>query len=255
MTLDTSRLNAAIIDLQTKLGLDGAEAVRLGARSFLTRAMRFTPPKTKRQGENAVGADLFSGRVIGVTGKKARGIFMLYDRGQPRGDKVYLFTDKHGQTYGVDRNLYRPSATMQEMEAHHLKYRGKNGRTTTAGSYSRDIGRWRFVDRMVVNKQSLQQYMKLVKARVGLMKAAWTPAAAAVGLPVRAWVARHGTVRRHVLVNDLTNTKFPSITMGNTSRGISHFSRAARFALTVSAKAIPIYVRRQLALRAKQNGF
>jgi hypothetical protein len=79
------------------------------------------------------------------------------------------------------------------MAAHHARY-FKNGRMTKARDATKDIGRWKFIDSMIVGVGTLSSYVNFVQSHVGRMKAGWMAAAmryGATGVP--AWVARHGT--------------------------------------------------------------
>ena len=78
------------------------------------------------------------------------------------------------------------------MRAHHKKY-FKNGRRTRTGSFTRDVGRWKFIDKMTVGKKSLNNYLKYIFQRVGLSKAGWVKAGSTFGkvTGIPNWVSRH----------------------------------------------------------------
>ena len=80
-----------------------------------------------------------------------------------RDEIVSLFTAKDGRVYGVEKNLYRPNATVAEMKAHRDRFRSKTtGRMSTGGLRTRDIGRHVFIDRMVVNKAAMAALLKFL---------------------------------------------------------------------------------------------
>jgi hypothetical protein len=76
----------------------------------------------------------------------------------------------------IDEYLWKPEAGIPEMEAWHKKFRRKDGRVTSAGSWDHNIGRWRPMGLMFVNQAKIVEYMKYVQRRVGSLKAGWLPA-------------------------------------------------------------------------------
>lgn len=106
-----------------------------------------------------------------------------------------VFKTKSGAVFGVEQAQYNPSGDMSAMDAQHRKYRTKGGRVTKAGSFTRDIGRWKFVNRMVVGKGAVERYArKYLYPRAGAMKSGWLlPSVAPVRSKAPSWVlkARH----------------------------------------------------------------
>jgi len=88
------------------------------------------------------------------------------------GAVVRLFVKKDGTIYGTDRHHYRPHASTGEMYAQHQRMRRKSdGRVRTAGGATRDIGRWKFIDQMVVSRSAYLRYERMIHKRVGMMAA------------------------------------------------------------------------------------
>ena len=133
-------------------------------RLALKRIMSFTPPKTLAQGRFAILGDLLGGRSIGGASgvQKSRGIFIQHD-GEPMRvseNTVALFYGKDGRIWGSEKEQYRPNASIREMRGHHNAYKSPlTGKVTKAGSWDRTIGRWKFVDRMVVGKSAMKRYL------------------------------------------------------------------------------------------------
>ncbi|MDR1304261.1 MAG: hypothetical protein LBK76_03460 [Verrucomicrobiales bacterium] len=143
----------------------------------------------QRQSEGAIYKDLFGGKRWNVKfGGGRAGIFapmnpaMLAATVEFYGDgnTVRLFVKKNGDVYGTDRALYRPAATLTEMAEQHVKY-FRNGRMTAAGGATRDIGRWKFIDKMVVSQKGAKKYFTQVIARVGRAKGGWAACARLLG--------------------------------------------------------------------------
>jgi len=156
-------------------------------------ARRF-PPKSKAQGTKAIKNDL---NRIFVTDEK---ILAEWDVAIGAGvagadESVRVFRTQSGAVFGIEKALYRPNAGISEMNQHHLKYRSETtGRVTRAGSYTKDIGRWKFVDKMYVTQATLKAYIKFVAASVGSLKSGWAVAATRFkgGKALPSWVLAHG---------------------------------------------------------------
>lgn len=198
ITIDTRGFNAALQGLIASSQKEPHVILRQQMRLLVERLVMLTPPpygrKTKKAakeaGENKIMGDLL-GR-SSFRGAAAAGIFQ--GEGNPgvvTANTVRLFV-ANGYAYGVDRNLYRPNASNAEMETHHRTY-FKNGRMSQAGGRTRDIGRWRFIDKMVVNKGKLGRFIKRLQKHVGRAKGGWNAAAQKFSYNAPPWVSRHGT--------------------------------------------------------------
>lgn len=152
----------------------------------------------KRQGENAILKDLMGGRRGNGGGKSnARfGIFEVMDdkllsKVRPHQTTVRLFVKKDGTVYGCDTRFFKPNATIEDMETHHRQY-FRNGRMTAAGGNTRDIGRWKFIDKMVVSKSAFNRFLKHQQKKVGLYASSMLAALGELGgSGVPAWISRH----------------------------------------------------------------
>lgn len=159
-------------------------------RAWVKDMMKYTAPwangtpgtglKQRGAGHAAVVFDLLGGRR--AAGAKTIGAFGVIDEakiGRTFDDKLSghpIVVLKSGAVFGVDRALFRPDASQDEMHKHHVSLRGKNGRVSQAGSRDRKVGRWKFINKMFVRKPVLESYIESVKARVGSLKAGWLPA-------------------------------------------------------------------------------
>jgi hypothetical protein len=174
------------------------------ARGIVRGTMQVTPPgnkgldglstKARAHGKSMIASDLLGG---GSRNKNHRtgGIFAPMDRSliegavEVHGDSIQrLWVKKDGTPYGVENDLFRPDATLSDMRTHHKKY-FKNGRMTRAGGATRDIGRWKFVDKMVVPKETFAAYLKEQQEKVGYLLSGWRVAANKLGVSISAWVA------------------------------------------------------------------
>jgi hypothetical protein len=112
----------------------------------------------------------------------------------PGGATVRLFIKKNGDVYGCDRALFKPRASISEMYAHHQSMRRKDGHVTEAGGKTRDIGRWKFIEQMVVSRSAYLRYERFIHKRVGMLAASIVAAYNGKYGPLKgvpAWISRH----------------------------------------------------------------
>ena len=90
--------------------------------------------------------------------------------------------------------LFEPDASMIQMEMHHKSQRSKvTGRVTRAGSWTRDIGRWKFANKMHVPKRTFNRYLRETKKKAGIARSGWNAGIySAKGKPVSVRARRHG---------------------------------------------------------------
>lgn len=225
MELDNREFNEALRNISVFVKGGPPKALKDEARLLTRDAVRYTPPfgaspireswaEQRKAGEAAIRRELLGGK----TGKtRHSGIFLVAAdhmlKNKPSEKTVRLFATKDGKVYGVDRQLFRPNASIAEMEAHHKRYRLADGRVTSAGTGDRTVGRWKFIDKMVVSKAAMDRYLKHVFKKVGQAKSGWSLAANGVGLALPNWISR-GT-GQGILDNQLNHPALPSITIGN----------------------------------------
>jgi hypothetical protein len=104
-----------------------------------------------------------------------------------------IFKTRTGAIIGVDRAHYNPDGNQTMMAAHHQANRNKsNGRVTRAGAFTRDIGRWKFINRQVVPPGAIKRYAaSVVFPKLGTMKAGWVlPEKSGLKTKMPAWVAK-----------------------------------------------------------------
>lgn len=230
----------AIVAYMAHFGVGRTQALRTQARLLGHRLIQLTPPKTKAQGRKRVSLDvsrLFfpqrAGRMSEMVGRA--------QRSGPNGQMnttVALWAKKDGTVYGVERHLYRPDATLAVMGSYHKKHRDARGRVTRAGTFRQDVGRWKFVDKMVVPKDRFDEFLGQMQDMVGEAKGGWAAVVQHFGGSVAGWVDDHsaaGSVSDH-----LSDPVRSYLTMDNRSRWASgnEANRIARNALRSRASAI-----------------
>ena len=107
-------------------------------------------------------------------------------------DSQKLWVTKAGRVYGVEKRLFRPDATIEQMYDHHRRY-FKNGRMTQAGTYERQIGRWIFIDKMVVRYSAYNRYLRYVREKMGILAGGWADAAAQLKVRMPKIALRHAS--------------------------------------------------------------
>jgi hypothetical protein len=205
LKMDSTVLKKRLADIGTDFKADGYAALKQQAR-LLARDLAFeTAPfgldkAAQKMGENTIRGDILGRVRVGEEKTTNRQpLFFVINESQvqknfketPTGTQK-LWVSKEGRVYAVEDTFFKPNASLEEMRAHHKKY-FKNGRRTRAGSFTRDIGRWRFIDKMTVGKGVMAKYLKWIFQRVGMSKAGWVKAGSNFGKVrgIPAWVGRH----------------------------------------------------------------
>lgn len=208
------------------------DAVSVSARLLCVELARRTQPfgddnKARETGEKAITGDLIGRkRRVGIFG--AIGPAMTEEGGYSwykTGDNVRLFVGKDGFAYGTEKTMFRPDASGSEMRAFHKK-NFVNGKASSAGSYTRNIGRWKFLDKMFVSKETLDDYIKSTIKKVGIAKAGWANCAlqlkkvnkGKLTADIPPWVIRHTADFKNGKTEDLTSDpQNPRVIMTNTT--------------------------------------
>jgi len=203
------------------------ETLRIHARLLCVELARRTQPfgNDQKVGEKAIARDLLGG-------KKRYGLFapitdfMAKNAERYPSGNIRLFVKKDGTIYGSDNAHFRQFATAGSMRAIHKKA-FQNGAMSSAGSSTRDIGRWKFIDKYFVPGSTLDDYVKSQQEKTGLAKSGWADCAKKLKSPVKGsatrgipkWVTRHLSDYGFGRVEDMADDqKNPRITLTNTCR-------------------------------------
>lgn len=98
---------------------------------------------------------------------------------------------------------------------------------SAAGGDTRDIGRWKFINRYFVMPDTLKDYIAMQHAKVGIAKSGWAYCATLLkkvvsgsltrGIP--AWVTRHiGDYGNGRVTDNTGNLGYPHVILTNTSK-------------------------------------
>ena len=248
----------------------GRNVMRETAKNFVLAATKLTPPfkgkmgshvvrqtwgMQRKVGMNAIKGDLLGG-TRGEAGKTKRaGIFQTMPEALIRhaasnvnDDGTRYWATKHGQVYGVEEKDFNPSGNQQRMREHHRRY-FKNGRMTSAGTGDRVIGRWKWVDKMIIPPAALKQYLKYAYAKVFFAKSGWAKAAAALRAKLPQWITRH---KGQGVFAQSSRNGWPQFRVGNAVDYIQDTGddlRILKFALRLTVRKM----KRQLSVTMQKN--
>ena len=180
------------------------KAVQVDAKGFVRDIVNITPPSmgradkaSQKRGEMAIVRDL-----LGIRGEGQRrnnAVFIVISdevlaKATPKENYVRLFATKDGSIFGVETDLYHPNASTAEMHIWHLSNRDR-GKITSSGSATRDDGRLKIFQRMVVSVTAFDRYKKFIFKEVGMLAGGFNDAAIKLGVSLPSWIKRHGTSR------------------------------------------------------------
>ena len=203
------------------------DSVIFNARVLCVELSRRTQPfgneSAKKVGEKAIVKDLL-GRNMQRAGIFSQISPAMMNQSQEYGTgNVRLFVKKDGTVYGTDKFHFRPDASEDDMRSFHKRF-FVNGKFSSAGSRTRDIGRWKFIEKMFVNQGAMDSYLEARYRTVGWAKAGWAACAkelrkvftgsAVKGIPE--FVRKLDSYNSDVIDNT-NNIKEPSVTLINTT--------------------------------------
>jgi hypothetical protein len=213
------------------------DTLRIHARLLCVELARRTQPFGDKSGgekigEKAITKDIFGGRRSSGKGKGRAGLFapisdfMAANAEEYPSGNIRLFVKKDGTVYGTDRAHFLPGAGVSDIASIH-RANFVNGRMSAAGGDTRDIGRWKFINKYYVPKSSLDAFVATRFARVGLAKSGWAWCAKQLKNPVKGsatrgipkWVTRHlGDYGLGQVQDNAEDRNNPRITLTNTAK-------------------------------------
>jgi len=225
MEFDMRRLNERLAQQYDALvgkgrGADAANVVKDQGKLLIKQVMKFTPPKNQPQGKAAVTRDI--NRAVEVL-------------------KPLTFTHPVFQKYAIEAYQSRDPSKLLEVWKRMKTFVGWRFESFDAVKLHKSqrdrrgrIQREKKV--FTLDAVAHGAYLKKIIARVGLMKASWAPAFAALGGKVQPWVKKHQ--RQHGwVIPQLDGTK-PTVTINSHARGIGDFRGQFQSALRARAQAM-----------------
>lgn len=184
-----------------ELGKDAADietmsALQVGKRRVAKDISRWLYGYKNAKNANPVAEAIRKGvtpEMIGGDYGKALGGVLQKIRGE---DVVRIFSTR-GRVYGVDVKKYQPFPSMNTLEDTHAKNRDRRGRgkrkVDDTDSEARNIGRWTFLNALVVNPEIKRMYVEKKQKAVGQAKGGWASAFMLLGgrMSTSRWVGKH----------------------------------------------------------------
>jgi hypothetical protein len=259
--IDSARYRNALNDFVYRLNADAATLLKEEMRLLLRDIIRFTPPNNKKQGEGAIGGDLFGGKRKSGARYSSIGLFQRIGQSTlqpPRKNGQSGLTGRvnlgweRSKTIRIYRKFWKPNASLSEMEAFHKRY--QNPRTGRTGHISQSvIGRWKVQDQMWVSDSAAAAYFKSLASRVGFTKAGWLKAAIRVGLNVPSWIGRHVAYARGDY-NPPTANKLEIEAINRSSKIPNYYERHVYPAMQSRVRSIESEVKRLLSGGKSRRG-
>jgi len=236
INIDTRRWNELALSLSVALKKDAGEVLRDESRLFLKQCISFTPPRNKKQGENAIAQDILGGT------KESRGIVQpikpYMQESQPRNGYRVLFADKAGIVHAVEDSNWKPNADNEEIKTAHYKARGGNRNRVRTGRGYVMQGKVRMIKKLFTQDDQIKQYLKTTFKKVGRLKAGWLPSFTALGGKAAAWIQRHSSGARGYFIDNTSNATAPSVTMENHAAGVGETQRIVNNAIRARQSAM-----------------
>jgi hypothetical protein len=231
LEVNISKANALIERYHRELGIPIADVIKTQMRLFLQAAMRITPPRTQKQGRDAVARDL----------KRAVQPISADDFQSEAIKRVIRKRDK--EAFAALLPKIRPN--WQEVDfdpALHTKARDRRNRVRKSQKLA------------TLDARAWKDYLKVIQSRVGRMKAAWLPALRAVGGTAPAWIGKHENPSGHY-ENNTASPFNPSFTATNSARGIRNHKQILNAALRARVRAMTSDLKRRLREAGQRAGF
>lgn len=221
LEFDMSEFNKQLQQFILYSGRSIEEEFERQVKLLLRTVVDITPPahgkgtkgKAGKMGRSKIVGDLVGRK--GTRRNRRSGIFTvlsddLVDHALETGlydssDNVRLWVRKDGTVYGTQTHLFRPDATLSEMRYHHKRY-FKKGEMSKAGTFTRDIGRWRWIDQMIVRESTFKKYLRSQQRKVGFYAAGFRPALERMGIKTPTYMRNHPAIGSFSL--DLDNDLF-----------------------------------------------
>lgn len=185
---NTKEVNDALKRFAREMGVSLKEVYMDQLRLASNQLVKLYHPKKSTQGKGRIKKELSN--LFVVIGPKNLNMVKSWESSgeQPAGT---MFKTSRGAVFGVEQPYWNIRGDMQQMKRHHKRHRSKaTGRSSQAGSWTRNIGRWKFIDRQVVPQRAFNRYLKTVTQKVGALKGAWVPNNAPFVSKAPAWVMK-----------------------------------------------------------------
>lgn len=264
--VDTADLNRSLTRLAMAARVSLGDVMKQETAYLVREILRFTPPKSRKQGEGAIAGDLFGGKKNSSTRYSSIGLFQKIGASTqvlPRnpgsaGETIGVNLGwERGKKVRIMRKFWKPGASLGEMREFHKRY--QNPKTGRTGRISQStIGRWKVQDQMWVGDSQAKAYFNELKSRVGWAAAGWQSLAQQCGADKLAgskrWSARLASVAGRAETNFTGNGQpYVKATAFNTK--IPNYQRMIDGAVASRLRTTDKKVEQVLAGKAVNLGF
>jgi hypothetical protein len=202
MDVRVEAFDAALRRYVDELGLEFPRVVKAQARLANQDLIRLTAPRSYAQGRAAVLRDICRAvNVIDLEKITSDRLRQYVESRNYEAVTAILFAQPKGKFDGYKLLEFDPQL--------HESVRDSRGRVTKNHKI------------ITLDAKEHKAYVRQVRGHVGYMRGGWAPAAHATGANLPAWVSRHTGGNSGAAINNLSDKKHPSITMINSSRGVS----------------------------------
>lgn len=159
-------------------------------REYSAKPIVVTPPGTTKKQAKNISKQLTRQRIKFGKQLMKDGGYLQRLKGQ---DVVRVYATKGGEVYGVDTESFQPRASMADLTRHHQQNRLSRGRVTQRGTRRLDVGRWKFLNKLVTKAATLNKFIKKKQNNVGRAKAGWGAAFMRFGgrMSMSGWIGKH----------------------------------------------------------------
>lgn len=235
--VDSLRFDRAMTAFSTKFGIASADIVKTETRLLLQQIIKFTPPKTRAQGRQAVARDI--GRAMNPL-----------DASTFTSKKIAAFIRKKdvNSMREIVRRVPRwKNYTVEEFDPRrlHEEKRDSRGRIQR----SKNV--------FVLDKKGWKKYVRRKQQNVGSGKAGWWPGLQAVGGAVPSYIARQASRFGVVDMSKANNKHSPHIRVMNFSTSAisqNDQNHTVQSAVRMRARSMESHIKRMASEIAKSSG-
>lgn len=250
ITVNDSKFQARLNELMDVMIASGVQSdpaiiLREEARLFLKEAMNFTPPKTRKAGENTIAHD------AAVAFRPLSESFLLYEVGGSKTGADFWFTAKGSgaKIHALFNNVDIHGAGMEKY------YRGLRGAGGRPPRYSRMTPQGRMEKTWnldyVVGYPSFAAFVARRLSKVGMRKSGWLSSYIAMGGKVPKWIARHAARKLGNVQDNLSTPGKPSVVMSSHAPGCKDDVRVLKVAMRNRQAKIVIKIKKIVAFASR----
>lgn len=238
--IDTTGFTENIRKFVSVLGLDSVKVIRKEMGQLIKTLVRQTP--AAKNIEQSIRGK-FDAANNGMSGRTSRMADMLEKSGN---NSTIWYAWSPTALYGVARNLDKTQASVSELEAINRTLTQETAKSRTRQRVGQRGKQTVFISQKILTMPgTLAKMIQVVKSHRGRLKAGWLAAwfegkVELSGAQPPAYVTRHRGAISGRVVDELSNTDSPALTIANSARGVDkkEVKSIAQLAVNIRAKAM-----------------